>query len=84
MMDGSTVKPEDCRNLNVLDGDGQPIARFCMKEFQAKQQDDGTITIFRRPQALQKDSELTAQQAHAARLRRLNEEHAEFYKRGDL
>jgi hypothetical protein len=79
MADGSTVKAEDCKNLNVYDANGQAIARFATREFQARADDDGSITIFRRPNALK-----TSDAAGPLTLRGLNQIHAEFYKRGDL
>ena len=75
MASDGKIKPEDCENLNVNDSDGKTIARFSTREFSAKQNDDGGILVYRRP-SLQKDSGLT--------LHRLNQIHAEFYKRGDL
>jgi hypothetical protein len=79
MSDGSAVKAEDCKNLNVYDADGKKIANFSIADFQATQSDDGTITILRRAAAPKK---LTETQDHARRLHELNLEHERFYKRG--
>jgi hypothetical protein len=79
MADGSTVKAEDCKNLNVYDADGKKIANFSIADFQATQRDDGSLTILRRAAAPKK---LTETQDHARRLHELNLEHERFYKRG--
>jgi hypothetical protein len=71
------IKPEDCQNVNIRDADGNLIARFATKEFGAARDSNGQIIVYRRPAAT-KDS------ATKLTLHRLNQIHAEFYKRGDL
>jgi hypothetical protein len=77
---GGRIKPADCERLHVSDGAGKKIASFDVKEFGAQRADDGTIVVFRRPGA----PKLTPTQDHQRRIRELNLEHAEFYRRGDL
>jgi len=77
------IDPKDCAGLTVSDPGKKKVARFEGQQFQAKQSDDGGVVIFRLPVGATKDS-LTPQQAHAARLHRLNEEHAKFYRKGPI
>jgi hypothetical protein len=48
MESNGKMKAEDCKNLNVYDGDNKRIAGFSIQDFQAAQTGDGSISILRR------------------------------------
>jgi hypothetical protein len=71
------IKPEDCKQLHISDADGKKIASFDVREFGAARDSEQNIIVYRRPAAT-KDS------ATKLTLHRLNQIHADFYRRGDL
>jgi hypothetical protein len=69
------IKPQDCQNVNIRDGDGNLIARFATKEFGAQRADDGTIVVYRRPAAQVKATKDAKAKFSLGDLNNLNREH---------
>jgi hypothetical protein len=72
---GGKIEPKDCNGIRVFDAKDAEVAHFSGKGFHARPDSEGRIVVFRLPVGGTQDSgKLT--------LKKLNEWHLEFYKRG--
>jgi hypothetical protein len=78
---GGKVAPEDCSYICVYDPDGNEVARFG-RQFRAVQADDGSIAVWKVPSTQTQDRQSCRD--HSERLARLNQQHAEYYRRSDV
>jgi hypothetical protein len=74
---GGKLSPEDCNGIRVFDAKDAEVAHFVGKGFHARPDSEGRIVVFRLPVGQTQD-------AGKLTLKKLNEWHLEFYKRGEL
>jgi hypothetical protein len=81
---GGRMKPADCKQMHIADGDGKKIASFDVREFGAARDSEQNIIVYRRPTSQTQDAKKKFSLGDLNRLNREHYGHTEQDEHGNL